>query len=173
MAKILNALKTWQMAGVSLGVAWSLILGTVFSKLPVVQKLELGIQDTLTRLYKPDDLPNQILIVTVDSVIAKPEHNFYADLVNRLIIQEAKVVVINLPNSLRRPLDSSLENLLKGLIEKYPNQIVLVTYTKKRSQQIPSALPIYYHLLPFDEKKLNQRLLQNKCMDFLSMKLTF
>ncbi len=157
MAKILKALNTWQIAGIGLGVTWSLLLSAIFSKLPTVQKLELGIQDSLTWLYKPDDLPNEILIVTVDSEIAKPEHNFYADLVNRLITQKAKVVVINLPHSLRRPLDSSLENLLKELIEKYPNQIVLVSYTKKSSQQIPSALPIYYHLLPFDDKKIKPK----------------
>lgn len=157
MAKILKALNTWQMAGVGLGVTWSLLLGAVFSRLPIVQKLELGIQDSLTWLSKADDLPDEILIVTVDSAVAKPEHNFYADLVKRLITQKAKVVVINLPHSLRRPLDSSLENLLKELIEKYPNQIVLVSYTKKRSQQIPSALPIYYHLLPFDDKKIKPK----------------
>lgn len=153
MAKILKALNSWQMVGVGLGVTWSLLLGTVFSKIPIVQKLELGIQDSLTKLYKPGDLPKEILIVTVNSAIAKPEHNFYADLVNRLITQKAKVVVINLPYSLRRPLDSNLENPFKKLIEKYPDQIVLVTYTKKRSKQIPS-LSIFYHLLPFDDKKI-------------------
>lgn len=158
MAKILKALNTWQMAGVGLSVTWSLLLGAVFSRLPIVQKLELGIQDSLTRLYKPDDLPKEILIVTVDSAIAKPEHNFYANLVERLITQKAKVVVINLPHSLRRPLDSSLENPLKELIRKYSDQIVLVTYTKKRSQQIPSALPIYYHLLPFDDKRIKPKI---------------
>lgn len=141
------------MVGIGLGVTWSLLLNVVFSKLPIVQKLELEIQDSLTRLYKTNDLPKEILIVTVDSAIAKPEHKFYADLVERLISQKAKVVVINLPYSLRRPLDSSLENLLKKLIEKYPDQIVLVTYTKKRSEQVPS-LSIYYHLLPFDDKKI-------------------
>lgn len=154
MGRILKALKTWGMAGISLGVAWSLLLGTVFSRLSIVQKLELGIQDNLTRLHKPSVLPKEILLVTIDQPIAQQQHNFYADLVKRLIAEGAKVVVLNLPHSLRRPLDSSLENPLKELVKKYPNQIVLVTYTNRRSYPVPSALSIYYHLLPFDNQRI-------------------
>ncbi len=137
-----------------MGVAWSLLLSTLVSQLPIVQKLELGIQDGLTRLYKPSTPPNEILLVTIDKLSLNPNAPYYADLVKRLIAQGAKVVVINLPHSLRRPLDSSLENSLKKLIEQYPDQIVLVTYTKRLSQQVPSALSIYYHLLPFDDQKI-------------------
>ncbi|MHC5730647.1 MAG: CHASE2 domain-containing protein, partial [Nostoc sp.] len=133
------------MTGICLGVVCSFLLNAVFSKLPIVEKLELGIQDSLTRLHKPSALPSEILLVTIDRPIHKPEHKFYANLVTRLMDEEAKVVVLNLPNSLRRPLDSSLENSFKDLIKKYTNQIVLVTYTKRVSQSVPSALSIYYH----------------------------
>ncbi|MHC5820905.1 MAG: CHASE2 domain-containing protein [Nostoc sp.] len=154
MKKRSRAINTWQMTGISLGVVWSFLLNAVFSKLPIVEKLELGIQDSLTRLHKPSALPSEILLVTIDRPIHKPEHKFYANLVTRLMDEEAKVVVLNLPNSLRRPLDSSLENSFKDLIKKYTNQIVLVTYTKRVSQSVPSALSIYYHLLPFDDKRI-------------------
>lgn len=154
MGKRLKLHNTWQMTGISLAVVWSLLLGKLFSQLPIVQELELLIQDSLTQLNKPDSLPDEILLVTIDQPIAKPEHSLYTGLVKRLIAQGAKVVVINLPHSLRRPLDSYLENPLKELIKKYPDQIVLVTYTKKYGQTVPSSLSIYYHLLPFDDQKI-------------------
>lgn len=154
MEKRLRAINTWQMTGIGLGVVWSFLFNAVFSKLPIVEKLELEIQDSLTRLHKPSALPSEILLVRIDRPIHKPEHKFYANLVKRLIDEGAKVVVLNLPNSLRRPLDSSLENSFKELIKKYTHQIVLVTYTKKLSQSVPSALSIYYHLLPFDDNRI-------------------
>lgn len=137
-----------------LGLVWSLLLGAICSRVPVVQKLELLIQDSLTRLHQVDAPPQEILLVTIDRAIAKPEHAFYTDLVDRLIAAKAKVVAINLPYSLRRPLDSSLENPFKKLIEKYPDRIVLVTYTKRVTSSVPAALSLYYHLLPFDNQKI-------------------
>jgi signal transduction histidine kinase len=154
MAKRLKILQSRQIAGMSLGLVWSLLLGTICNRVPVVQKLELLIQDSLTRLHQVDTPPQEILLVTIDRAIAKPEHAFYTDLVDRLIAAKAKVVAINLPYSLRRPLDSSLENPFKKLIEKYPDRIVLVTYTKKTASSVPSALSLYYHLLPFDNQKI-------------------
>ena len=154
MAKRLKILHSRQIAGMSLGLVWSLLLGTICSRVPVVQKLELLIQDSLTRLHQVDAPPQEILLVTIDRAIAKPEHAFYTDLVARLIAAKAKVVAINLPYSLRRPLDSSLENPFKKLIEKYPDRIVLVTYTKRVTSSVPSALSLYHHLLPFDNQKI-------------------
>lgn len=155
MAKVL---KTWQIASIGLGVTWSLILGAVFSRLPVVQKLELRIQDSLIRLYNVNSLPSEILIVTVDSTVSEPEHNFYADLIKRLITEKAKVVIVNLPHSLRRPLDSNLEDSLKQVISRHSDQIVLVTYTKKLSPPAPSVIAIYYHLLPFDNENIKPKI---------------
>ena len=137
-----------------LGLVWSLLLGTICSRVPVVQKLELLIQDSLTPLHQVEAPPQEILLVTIDRAIAKPEHAFYTDLVARLIAAKAKVVAINLPYSLRRPLDSSLENPFKKLIEKYPDRIVLVTYTKRVTSSVPAALSLYHHLLPFDNQKI-------------------
>jgi CHASE2 domain-containing sensor protein len=154
MAKRLKLLHSRQIAGMSLGLVWGLLLGTICNRVPVVQKLELLIQDSLTRLHQVDAPPQEILLVTIDRAIAKPEHAFYTDLVARLIAAKAKVVIINLPYSLRRPLDSSLENPFKKLIEKYPDRIVLVTYTKRTASSVPSALSLYYHLLPFDNQKI-------------------
>ncbi|MDV2996772.1 MAG: hypothetical protein N4J56_006477 [Chroococcidiopsis sp. SAG 2025] len=116
MSRRLNLLNIWLIAGVGLSVVWSLVLSILLSQLPLVGKLELRIQDTLLRLYKPSVLPKEILLVTIDRPIARPEHNFYAELVQGLIDKGAKVVVLNLPNSIRRPLDSRLENSLKELI---------------------------------------------------------
>jgi signal transduction histidine kinase len=154
MAKRLKILHSRQIAGMGLGLVWSLLLGTICSRVPVVQKLELLIQDSLTRLHQVDAPPQEILLVTIDRAIAKPEHAFYTDLVARLIAAKAKVIAINLPYSLRRPLDSSLENPFKKLIEKYPDRIVLVTYTKRATSSVPAALSLYYHLLPFDNQKI-------------------
>ncbi|MCC5641662.1 CHASE2 domain-containing protein [Nostoc sp. CHAB 5824] len=154
MERRLRAINTWQMTGIGLGVVWSFLFNAVFSKLPIVEKLELGIQDSLTRLHKPSALPSEIFLVTIDPPIHKPEHKFYANLVKQLMDEGAKVVVLNLPNSLRRPLDSSLENSFKDLIKKYTHQIVLVSYTKRLSESVPSALSIYYHLLPFDDNRI-------------------
>jgi len=149
--KILNI---WLLAGMSLSVVWSLVLSVAFSRLPLVGKLELRIQDNLTRLHKRSVLPKEILLVTIDRSIPRPEHNFYAELVRGLIAKGAKVVVLNFPNSIRRPLDSRLENSLKQAIEKYSDQIVLVTYINRRSHPLPSVLSVYHHLLPFDRQSI-------------------
>lgn len=154
MSRRLNLLNIWLIAGVGLSVVWSLVLSTLLSQLPLVGKLELRIQDTLLRLYKPSVLPKEILLVTIDRPIARPEHNFYADLVQGLIDKGAKVVVLNLPNSIRRPLDSRLENSLKQAIAKFSDQIVLVTYIKRRSHPLPAVLSVYHHLLPFDRQSI-------------------
>ncbi|MDV2994134.1 MAG: hypothetical protein N4J56_003788 [Chroococcidiopsis sp. SAG 2025] len=149
--KILNI---WLLSGVGLSAVWSLVLSAVLSQLPLVGQLELRIQDNLIRLHKPSILPKEILLVTIDRPIARPEHNFYAELIRGLIDKGAKVVVLNLPNSIRRPLDSRLENSLKQAIAKFSDQIVLVTYIKKRSHPLPSVIPVYHHLLPFDRQSI-------------------
>lgn len=151
----MKALNTWQVAGISLGLVWSLLYNALLGKVPIVQRLELGVQDSLIRLHKPSTPPSEILLVEIDESITKPKHTFYVDLVNRLITGGAKVVVLNLPNSLRRPLDSSLEDPIKEIVKNYSNQIVLVVYTNKPFGLEPPVISIYYHLLPFDDQKIS------------------
>ena len=56
---------------------------------------------------------------------------FYANLVKNLIENDAKIVVLNLPEQMKEYVDidtnNHLKRPLKTLIEKYPNQIVLVS----------------------------------------------
>ncbi len=146
---------TWQVAGIGLGLVGSLLYSTLLGNLPIVQRLELAVQDNLIRLHKPTVPPNEILLVAVDQSSARHKHTFYADLVNRLIAKGAKVVVLNLPTSLRRPLDSNLEAPIKDLVKKNSNQIVLVVYASRQLDLNPSALSIYYHLLPFSDREIS------------------
>lgn len=151
----MKALNTWQVAGIGLGLVWSLLYNALLGKVPIVQRLELGVQDSLIRLHKPSTPPSEILLVAIDQPITRPIHTFYPDLVNRLIAKGAKVVVLNLPNSLRRPLDSNLEDPIKEIVKNHSNQIVLVVYTNKPFNLDPSVLSIYYHLLPFNDRKIS------------------
>lgn len=149
--------------GIGLSIAWGLIYCVVFSSLPIIQRLELDVQDSLIRLHKPGTPPHEILLLKINQATLSEYdlHNlyrvniFYTALVKNLFEQGASVVVLNLPEQMKQYIDTDanthVELPLRELIYRYVNQIVLVS----RPNNLPSgslALNIYNNLLPFDDE---------------------
>ena len=163
----MKALKFRHAIGVSLSIAWGFIYCAVFSNLPMIQRLELDLQDSLIRLHKPAPIPNEMLLLKINqaNMSGYDLHNlyklnsFYAALLKKLFEQGARVVVLNLPEQMKQYIDietnARLERPLREAIYQYTNQIVLVT----RPNNLPSgtsALNIYNNLLPFDDESASR-----------------
>lgn len=162
----MNAIRYRQAIGIGLVTAWSFFYCAVSSNLPMLNKMELDIQDRLIRLHKPGLMPKDILLVKIEqpAILGYNFHNlyklntFYAILVKSLINSGAKVVVINLPAQMSQYIeldtDPQLEHPFQELISKYSNQIVWVA----RPSNLPSENSVindYYNLLPFDNESIN------------------
>ncbi|MEH2191603.1 MAG: hypothetical protein V7K98_02920 [Nostoc sp.] len=59
--------KGWQIKFLSLGISCSVFYNFIFSQIPLVQKLELQLQDTLLRLHHPKYPPIEIILVKIQS----------------------------------------------------------------------------------------------------------
>ncbi|MHC5825356.1 MAG: hypothetical protein ACYT04_58280, partial [Nostoc sp.] len=57
--------KGWQIKFLSLGIGCSVFYNFIFSQIPLVQKLELQLQDTLLRLHHPKSPPKEIILVKI------------------------------------------------------------------------------------------------------------
>ncbi|WP_375496109.1 CHASE2 domain-containing protein [uncultured Nostoc sp.] len=162
----MNTIRYRQTIGIALVTAWSLFYCAVSSNLPMLNKMEMDIQDSLIRLHKPGLLPKEILLLKIKqpAILGHNFHNlyklniFYANLVKSLINSDAKLVVINLPDQMNQYIDvdtdAQLENSLRDLISKYSNQIVLVARPSNLSSG-DSVLNNYDNLLPFDNESIN------------------
>ena len=159
----MKMVKMWSAISIGLSIAWGFIYCAVFSSLPVVQRLELDIQDSLIRLHKPGSIPNQILLLKINQaeMSGYDLHNlyklniFYTALVKSLFEHDARIVVLNLPEQMKQYIDvatnAHLERPLRESIDHYANRIVLVS----RPSNLPSgalALNIYNNLLPFNDE---------------------
>ncbi len=145
---------------------WSFIYCTVASSLPLIQQLELGVQNNLIRLHKPGSPPSAILLLKIDHAETSGYdlHNlyhlniFYATLVNSLIQNRAKVVVLNLPDSIKQYVNpdqgARLERTLRKSIHQHSNQIVLVA----RPNTLPSGVSTLniYNTLLSDQRNTGQ-----------------
>ncbi|MEG4571354.1 CHASE2 domain-containing protein [Microcoleus sp. N3A4] len=162
----MNTIRYRSAIGIGLVTAWSLFYCAVSSNLPMLNKMELDIQDSLIRLHKPALLPNEILLLKIKqpAILGYNFHNlyklniFYAILVKSLINSGAKLVVINLPAQMSQYIDldtdTQLEHPFQELVSKYSNQIVLVA----RPSNLPSENSVindYHNLLPFDKESIN------------------
>jgi signal transduction histidine kinase len=146
-----------------LTIVWGGLYCIVMLNLPIVQQWELDTQDSLIRLHNLGTPPNEILILKIntsditnyDLQNLQQLNLFYANLVKNLIENDAKIVVLNLPEQMKQYVDIDTDNRLKrplkALIEKYPNQIVLVSRPNKIALG-KSTLNIYHNLLPINEK---------------------
>ncbi|MEG4170417.1 MULTISPECIES: CHASE2 domain-containing protein [unclassified Microcoleus] len=162
----MNTIRYRQAIGIGLVTAWSLFYCAVSSNLPMLNKMELDIQDHLIRMHKPGLMPKEILLLKIKqpAILGYNFHNlyklntFYAILVKSLINSGAKLVVINLPTQMSQYIeldtDPQLEHPFQELISKYSNQIVLVA----RPSNLPSENSVindYHNLLPFDKESIN------------------
>ncbi|MBW4589802.1 MAG: CHASE2 domain-containing protein [Aetokthonos hydrillicola CCALA 1050] len=163
--------------GVGVAIAWGFIYCAIASSLPMIQKLELDIQDSLIRLHKPGSPPEKILLVKINQfeMSGYDLHNlhnlniFYATLVQSLIENGARVVVLNLPEQMKQYIDTDtdprLKRPLKDTISQYSNQIVLVA----RPSTLPSGvstLNIYNNLLPFNNKNTSPSITPDKIVSY-------
>ena len=100
--------KGWQIRFLSLGIGCGVFYNFIFSQIPLVQKLELQLQDTLLRLHHPKSPPQEIILVKIQRKDLADQklslgRVFYADLVKHLLEAGASVVVLNLRNDWREP----------------------------------------------------------------------
>ncbi|MHC5745975.1 MAG: CHASE2 domain-containing protein [Nostoc sp.] len=159
--------KGWQIRFLSLGIGCGVFYNFIFSQIPLVQKLELQLQDTLLRLHHPKSPPQEIILVKIQRKdLANQKLSlgrvFYADLVKHLLEAGASVVVLNLRNDWREPpefeypikITEPINRPLKNLVQNHGDQIVLVTRTNSISNSGKQKLLIYNHLLPFDGEQL-------------------
>jgi CHASE2 domain-containing sensor protein len=159
--------KSRQIKFLRLGIACGVFYNFIFSQIPLVQKLELQLQDSLLRLHHPKSPPQEIILVKIQSKdLANQQLSlgrvFYADLANHLLEAGASVVVLNLRNDWREPPDfeypinitEPINRPLKNLIQNHGDQIVLVTRTNSIDNSKKPRILIYNHLLPFDGEQL-------------------
>ncbi|MBW4686468.1 MAG: CHASE2 domain-containing protein [Komarekiella atlantica HA4396-MV6] len=157
----------WQIKFLSLGIGCGVFYNFIFCQIPLVQKLELQLQDTLLRLHHPKSPPKEIILVKIQRKdLANQKLSlgrvFYADLVKHLLEAGASVVVLNLRNDWREPpefeypikITEPINRPLKNLVQKYGNKLVLVTRTNPISNSKNPNFLIYNHLIPFDDEQL-------------------
>jgi CHASE2 domain-containing sensor protein len=134
--------KSSQIKFLSLGITCSVFYNFIFSQIPVVQKLELQLQDSLLRLNQPKTPPPEIILVKIQPKdLANQKLSlgrlFYANLVEHLLEAGASVVVLNLHNDWEESPDfeysvkitESINKPLKDLVQNHNKQIVLVSRT--------------------------------------------
>ncbi|MEH2182477.1 CHASE2 domain-containing protein [Nostoc sp.] len=158
--------KGWQFKFLSLGIGCGVFYNFIFSQIPLVQKLELQLQDTLLRLHHPKSPPQEIILVKIQRKdLANQKLSigrvFYADLVEHLLEAGASVVVLNLRNDWREPsfeypikITEPINRPLKNLVQNHSAQLVLVTRTNPISNYKKTNFLIYNHLIPFDGEQL-------------------
>jgi signal transduction histidine kinase len=148
--------KTWRNTAVWLGIAWSLLWSIILVNVPLVQKLELDIQDNLTRSGNSSNPPNEILLIKIKEEDLKKwkapqEPIFYADLVKRLLEEDAAVVVLNLlPNWIETA--DRINNPISQLVRQHYAKVVLVLPTTSLSQLNPTEWRTYKSFIPFDDR---------------------
>ncbi|MBD6619094.1 CHASE2 domain-containing protein [Komarekiella sp. 'clone 1'] len=153
----------WQIKFLSLGIGCGVFYNFIFSQIPLVQKLELQLQDTLLRLHYPKSPPKEIILVKIQrkdlaNQMLSLGRVFYADLVKHLLEAGASVVVLNLRNDWREPpefdypikITEPINRPLKNLVQNHSNRLVLVTRTNPISNIKKQNFLIYNHLIPFD-----------------------
>ncbi|MEH2245584.1 sensor histidine kinase [Nostoc sp.] len=158
--------KGWQIKFLSLGISCGVFYNFIFSQIPLVQKLELQLQDTLLRLHHPKSPPQEIILVKIQKKdLANQKLSigriFYADLVEHLLEAGASVVVLNLRNDWREPafeysskITEPINRPLKNLVQNHSDKLVLVTRTNSISNYKQTNFLIYNHLIPFDGEQL-------------------
>ena len=166
-----------QVLGIGIAIAWGFMYCTVASSLPMIQRLELDIQDSLIRLHKPGAPPSEILLLKINQseMAGYDLHNlyklnvFYTTLVKSLIENGAKVVVLNLPEQMKQYVDTDTDARLKRLltesISKYPRQIVLVSRPSMLTSEA-STLNIYNNLLPFNDESTSHEIAPEQIVSF-------
>ncbi|BAY65803.1 sensor histidine kinase [Calothrix brevissima NIES-22] len=159
--------KSRQIKFLSLGIGCGVFYNFIFSQIPLVQKLELQLQDTLLRLHHPKPPPQEIILVKIQSKdLANQQLSlgrmFYADLAKNLLEAGASVVVLNLRNDWREAsgfeypinITEPINRPLKNLVQNHGGQIVLVTRINSIDNYKKPRILIYNHLLPFDSEQL-------------------
>ncbi|WP_071187107.1 CHASE2 domain-containing protein [Trichormus sp. NMC-1] len=168
-----------QIKFLSLGISCSVFYNFIFSQIPVVQKLELQLQDTFLRLNQLKTPPPEIILVKIQPKdLANQKLSlgrlFYADLVEHLLEAGASVVVLNLHNDweespeLEYPIkiNEIINKPLKNLVKNHHKQIVLVTRTNSITNSKKPKFFIYNHLIPFDSERLQPLILPETIQGF-------
>ena len=173
----MKAPRSRQILGIASGLLLSLIYSAVAGSLPIFQKLELDVQDSLIRLHKPGPAPQNIVVIKIEqsALSVYDLHNlyklniFYAALVKSLIANKASVIVLNLPEQMKQYIDTGTDartkRPLQELIQRDSSQIVLVA----RPSDSPSEnviLNTYNNLLPFDDENTSQSIAPDQIVGY-------
>ncbi|NBD14617.1 MAG: CHASE2 domain-containing protein [Cyanobacteria bacterium] len=135
-----------------IGIGCSLFFSLILSEVSALRHLEFLLRDQLILWQQSTQSPSdQIALVGLresDLIGVGGEQTRYVALVKRLLEAEAKVVVLNLLDNWVNE-TSAIENLpLQELIQKYNEQIVLVTPTAPVTSSNITEIETYHHLLP-------------------------
>lgn len=135
-----------------IGIGCSLFFSLILSEVSALRHLEFLLRDQLILWQQSTQSPSdQIALVGLresDLIGVGGEQTRYVALVKRLLEAEAKVVVLNLLDNWVNE-TSAIENLpLQELIQKYNEQIVLVTPTAPVTPSNITEIETYHHLLP-------------------------
>lgn len=163
------ALKTWQTAGIFLGVGWNLLYGLLFFNFSPFERLERRVYDGLIQLWSPSQLPEEILLVTINSETTQSGEwtpALCAKFVTRLIEAGAQIVVLDLPGRWAYP-TGNLDAPMRNLLEHDSEKIVLSIRTGSVTGPGYPVLPIYNHYLPFDDERLEPLVPPEQVFGFL------
>jgi signal transduction histidine kinase len=148
--QLLHDLALW------LGVGYSLFWSTILANTYWVQKLELNTQDFLMRILPAPVVPPEILLVKISErdlkkwdLLEKP--NVYANLIERLLEQEAATIMVNLRSNWIQRADHE-DNPLKQLVRNHHDRLVLVLPTTCASLPNPTKWRTYNYFIPIDSR---------------------
>ncbi|MEE3719811.1 CHASE2 domain-containing protein [Tumidithrix elongata RA019] len=148
--------KAWQRTALWLGIGWSLLWSLILFDLPLVQQLDLSLQDRFIHLSRPSTTPPEILLVAISDSDLKSwgidkEPMVYTSLVKRLLDAGASVVVLNLmPNWVQT--SDHVNHPIKTLVQENASRIVVVIPTSSASQSNHTEWRSYEYFLPSTDK---------------------
>ncbi|NBD15052.1 MAG: CHASE2 domain-containing protein [Cyanobacteria bacterium] len=159
-AEIIMSVNAGQLARFTLSLSWGLFFGFFISIHPFMKKVEVYIYDYLIQQAKLPAANSSIILVKANNENLAPskEKLVYANLVERLLEGGASVVVLNLHHSWRNPDDNHWLNSqfshrpLRALVQKYSEQLVLVTPIQTQTDSEKRQFKVYNHLLNQDLK---------------------
>ncbi len=156
-------LRNWQFLAGCLGIFWSLLYYFLSLAIPLTERLELEIQNSLMKKLSPTDVPRDIILVTIErkrkaKEIEIIQPDLYLDLFDGLInIGKASVVILHFPNNwelAESSIDQENAKEPKRIDRNLAKKIVLAAPVKQFANKENPELPIYNEFLPFQDQEL-------------------
>ncbi|NEP14730.1 MAG: CHASE2 domain-containing protein [Symploca sp. SIO2C1] len=156
-------LRNWQFLAGCLGILWSLLYYLLSLEIPLIENLDLEIQNSLMKKLSPSDVPSDIILVTIErkreaKEIEIIQPDLYLNLLDGLIDKgKASVVILHFPNNWELAASSiHQENAKepKRIDRNLAKKIVLAAPVQQFANKENPELPIYNEFLSFQDKEL-------------------